>query len=44
MVCPSRRVTSPDSVAEVVTALLAGSISFETGSALRIGPDVLEPV
>ena len=44
MVCPSRQVTSPDRIAEVVTALLATPTSFESGSALRIGPDALERV
>jgi NAD(P)-dependent dehydrogenase (short-subunit alcohol dehydrogenase family) len=44
MVCPSRRVMSPDAVAEVVGSLLAGEISVKTGSALRIGPDAVEAI
>jgi NAD(P)-dependent dehydrogenase (short-subunit alcohol dehydrogenase family) len=44
MVCPSRQVTSPDTVAEVVTALLARTFSFESGSVLRIAPDALEQI
>jgi hypothetical protein len=44
MVCPSRQVTSPDRIAEVVTALLASPTSFDSGSALRIGPDELERI
>jgi NAD(P)-dependent dehydrogenase (short-subunit alcohol dehydrogenase family) len=39
MVCPSRRLMSPDAVAEVVVALLAGERRLNTGSALRVGPD-----
>jgi NAD(P)-dependent dehydrogenase (short-subunit alcohol dehydrogenase family) len=39
MVCPSRRVTSPDRIADVVAALLASPTSYESGAALRIGPD-----
>jgi NAD(P)-dependent dehydrogenase (short-subunit alcohol dehydrogenase family) len=44
MVCPSRRVMSPETVAEVVVSLLGGKGSVETGSALRVGPDAVEPI
>lgn len=43
-VCPSRRVMSPDAVAEVVVSLLGAQGSVETGSALRVGPDAVEPI
>lgn len=42
MVCPSRQVTSPDRIADVVAALLTTPTSFESGSALRITPDALQ--
>jgi NAD(P)-dependent dehydrogenase (short-subunit alcohol dehydrogenase family) len=44
MVCPSRQVTSPDRIAEVVITLLSSPTSYESGSALRIGPDALERI
>ncbi|MBT2449345.1 SDR family NAD(P)-dependent oxidoreductase [Streptomyces sp. ISL-43] len=44
MVCPSRQVTSPDRVAEVVVGLLASDTPFESGSALRIDPNEVERV
>ncbi|MFD3503877.1 SDR family NAD(P)-dependent oxidoreductase [Streptomyces sp. NPDC058676] len=44
MVCPSRQVTSPDRVADVVTGLLKSPTSFETGSALRIDPNEVERI
>ena len=44
MVCPSRQVTSPDAVANVVVALLAGQRRLDTGSALRVGPDAVEEI
>ena len=44
MVCPSRQVMSPDAVANVVVALLAGERRFDTGSALRLGPDATEAI
>ena len=44
MVCPSRQVMSPNAVADVVVALLAGERRFETGSALRVGPDAVEVI
>jgi hypothetical protein len=33
---------SPEAVANVVAALLAGERGFDTGSALRVGPDAVE--
>ena len=44
MVCPSREVMSPEAVANVVVALLAGERRFHTGSALRVGPDAVEVI
>jgi NAD(P)-dependent dehydrogenase (short-subunit alcohol dehydrogenase family) len=44
MVCPSRQVMSPEAVADVVLALLAGRRGFDTGSALRVGPDAVEVI
>ena len=41
-VCPSRHVMSPDAVADIVVALLGGERAFDTGSALRVGPDAVE--
>ena len=41
MVCPSRQLTSPARVADVVASLFADVSSFPTGSALWIGPDDL---
>jgi NAD(P)-dependent dehydrogenase (short-subunit alcohol dehydrogenase family) len=43
-VCPSGRVTSPERVADVIAALLADPASFPTGSAVRIGPELLESI
>ncbi|MFD5328569.1 SDR family NAD(P)-dependent oxidoreductase [Streptomyces sp. NPDC127092] len=43
-VCPSRQVTSPDRVAEVVAGLLTSETPFESGSALRIDPNEVERV
>lgn len=37
-------LTSPERIADVVTELLAIPTSFESGSALRIGPDALERI
>ncbi len=44
MVCPSREVTSRDAVANVVVALFGGEPRFDTGSALRVGPDAVEEI
>lgn len=44
MVCPSRQVMSPDAVANVVVELLGGERRFDTGSALRVGPDAVEVI
>lgn len=44
MVCPSRQVMSPDTVANVVVELLGGEHRFDTGSALRVGPDAVEVI
>jgi NAD(P)-dependent dehydrogenase (short-subunit alcohol dehydrogenase family) len=44
MVCPSRRVMSPDAVANVVVELFGGERRFDTGSALRVGPDAVEVI
>lgn len=43
-ICPSRQVTSPDRVAEVVVGLLASDTPIESGSALRIDPNEVERV
>lgn len=43
-ICPSRQVTSPDRVAEVVAGLLTSGTPFESGSALRIDPNEVERV
>jgi NAD(P)-dependent dehydrogenase (short-subunit alcohol dehydrogenase family) len=44
MVCPSGQVTSPERVADVIAAMLANPASFPTGSAVRIDPQLLEPI
>jgi NAD(P)-dependent dehydrogenase (short-subunit alcohol dehydrogenase family) len=44
MVCPSRQVMSPDAVADAVVALLGGERGFDSGSALRVGPDAVEVI
>jgi hypothetical protein len=35
---------SPDAVANVVVELLGGERRFDTGSALRVGPDAVEEI
>jgi NAD(P)-dependent dehydrogenase (short-subunit alcohol dehydrogenase family) len=44
LVCPSRRVTPAERVATVVVDLFAGTFPVESGSALRIGPDVVDAI
>jgi hypothetical protein len=35
---------SPDAVADAVVALLGGERGFDSGSALRVGPDAVEVI
>jgi len=44
MVCPSQQLTMPDTVAEAVAELFASPASWDSGSALRVGPDARELV
>jgi NAD(P)-dependent dehydrogenase (short-subunit alcohol dehydrogenase family) len=44
MVCPSQQVTSPERVADAVTALLADPSAFPSGSSVWIGPRTFELV
>jgi NAD(P)-dependent dehydrogenase (short-subunit alcohol dehydrogenase family) len=44
MVCPSGRVTSTEQIAAVVRSLFEEPTCYPTGSVLRIGPDVVEPI
>jgi NAD(P)-dependent dehydrogenase (short-subunit alcohol dehydrogenase family) len=43
-ICPSGRVISPDRVASVVADLFSGSLQLETGSAIRVAPESVEPI